>query len=270
MQDHALLCYASPERHAAISDIIRRRSSHRDDVRDVALAGLDLSQVHRVLDLGCGFGFMTARLLPRLAADALVLGVDAWPENREPFVEAVTDSGRRPEFCAMRIETHLPWVDRSFDLVLASYSLYFFPAILRDIVRLLRPQGRFLTVAHSEESFRSLYEIAGVVPKQTPLFRLLRNFSAENGEGQLRQYFREIERIDYRNELRFTGDQLDDLGYYLRCKIPLLLPTGGRSDELPARIQARLMAQLARHACFVIEKDDAIFRCQQPVPPASR
>jgi cyclopropane fatty-acyl-phospholipid synthase-like methyltransferase len=67
MADPALCCYASPVRHAAISEIIRRVSSNPADVRDVALAGLELGAVRRVLDLGCGFGFLTARVMPRVA-----------------------------------------------------------------------------------------------------------------------------------------------------------------------------------------------------------
>jgi SAM-dependent methyltransferase len=265
MLDHALRCYASPERHAAISDIIRRRSSHAADVRDVALAGLNLRRAHRVLDLGCGFGFMTARVLPRLAKDALVLGVDTWEENRKPFVDAVTRAHRRAEFRAMRIGADLPWADKSFDLVLASYSLYFFPAVLGEIARLLHPQGLFLSITHSEDSFHALYAVAGVAPGRTPLLALLRSFSAENGAAQLRRHFGRVEQIEYRNDLRFERTQFEDILRYVHCKIPLLLPHREPADEVPADVRSRLQRLMAEAPFFVIEKDDAIFRCRGPL-----
>jgi SAM-dependent methyltransferase len=230
----------------------------------VALAGLELGAVRRVLDLGCGFGFLTARVMPRVARDAVVVGVDACEANRIPFVEAVTRAGRRAEFHAMKVEAQLPWADGSFDLVLASYSLYFFPAVLGEIARVLQPGGLFLTIAHSEGSFHSLYAVAGVEGYQTPLYALLRRFSAENGREQLARHFRDVEQFEYRNYLQFAPEQVDDLRQYVRCKIPMLLPRCEPSEEPPRELEQRLAAMLGQGHPFVIEKDDAVFRCRRP------
>ena len=49
--------YPEPALHESISEIIRRHSSNRVDVRLAALEGIDFNRAHRLLDLGCGFGF---------------------------------------------------------------------------------------------------------------------------------------------------------------------------------------------------------------------
>ena len=108
MHDAALRAFASPAEHAAISEIIHRRSSNPADIRELALAGLDLSRATDALDLGCGFGYLTATLLPRLPAQARVVGVDACEANRGSFLELVSQAGRRGEFQAFKIDRSLP------------------------------------------------------------------------------------------------------------------------------------------------------------------
>jgi len=164
----------------------------------------------------------------------------------------------------MRIGSPLPWEGGVFDLILASYSLYFFAGILGEIRRVLACGGLFLSITHSEHSLRSLYDVAGVTPDRTSLLALLRNFSSENGEGKLRHYFRDVERVEYRNDLRFGPDQIEEALEYVRCKVPLLLPGRVGVDEVPWEWRRRLMERLAKQPCFVIEKDDTIFRCRGP------
>jgi len=264
MLDQILRCFASPAEHAAVSEIIHRRSSNPADIRDTALVGLDLSRACYILDLGCGFGYMTAKVLSRVAPDARVIGVDACAENRAPFLELVAGTGRQAEFHTLTLGTRLPWADRRFDLILASYSLYFFPGVIGDIARALCPDGLFLTIAHSEASFRALYSLVGVDPAATPLLALLRSFSAENGRAQLLEHFEQVEQMDYRNTLRFGPEHAGELWQFVRFKLPLILPRGELPQGMPPEYQQRLAASRGDSPGFDIEKDDAIFRCRKP------
>ena len=112
MQEPDLHPYESPRIHETVSDIIRDRSSNRADVRDVALGDLDLGSARRILDLGCGFGFLAERLVNRVAADAHFVGVDTWEADARPFQAAIVQAGRQAEFVCMQIEKELPWPDR--------------------------------------------------------------------------------------------------------------------------------------------------------------
>lgn len=264
MTDLSLSSFTSPSDHAAIADLIRQRSSNPADVRELALAGLDLRHVREVLDLGCGFGFLTGRVLERAAPDAQVLGLDACEENRGPFLQAVTLAGRHGEFQCVRLDRCLPCPDHCQDLVVASYALYFFIGVLPEIPRVLRPDGLFLAITHSEATWRALYRVAGLEERQCPLFALVRNFSAENGARLLARCFADIETLVYPNQLRFEPRHLDDLLHYVRFKLPWLLPGGRWPGEFPEDLRERLKRALSRDHVFVMEKDDVIFRCRDP------
>lgn len=90
----------------------------------------------RVLDLGCGDGFVTERLV---AGGATVLGVDSSPE----FVAAARERGldvRLADGTALDFEAE-------FDAVFSNAALHWMTdadAVLRGVRRSLRPGGRFV------------------------------------------------------------------------------------------------------------------------------
>jgi SAM-dependent methyltransferase len=267
MSDPHLSSFTSPRDHAAIAELIRRRSSNPAEVWELALRGLDLSGVRDVLDLGCGFGSLAGKILRLVGPDACVLGIDACEENRVPFLCSVARTGRRGEFQCVTLERALPCLADAYDLVLASYALYFFVGVLPEIARVLRPGGLFVTITHSETTWQALYSAAGLDPSRCPLFALVRTFSAENGAGLLGRFFEEVETIVYPNVLRFGPEHLEDLLHYVRFKLPWLLPETGYPAEVPTELRERLAAGLRRDGGFVMEKDDAIFRCGKPRRP---
>lgn len=260
----SLSSFESPVRHAAISELIRRRSVNRADVREVALAGLDLGDAKSVLDLGCGFGFMTEAIAPRVAADALIVGIDACEANEQPYLACVAASGRRGEFSCRRIESRLEWPDESFDLVLASYALYFFPEVVADIARVLARHGVFLAVTHTERSCRELLRAVGLPETNAPLLRTICGFSAESGAEQLSRWFDEVEHVRYENALVFDGDAPDDLLTFVRFKLPLLLPEITAGDELPETIAQAVHSYIEQDTPLRLDKEDAAFRCRRP------
>lgn len=264
MQDPALSAFGSPARHEAISRIIRRFSTNHQDVREVVLAGLDLSGVRRVLDLGCGFGFMTEAIASRAAPDAELIGIDAWPGNEGPYLSRIAGTGRRGRFVCQRLGSRLDWPDASFDLVVASYALYFFPAVLPEVARVLRPEGLFVALTHTRSSCEQLLRVVGLPGSGSPLLALIEGFCAENAEALLAPWFGQAQRVDYRNALAFDAAHLADLLEYVRFKLPLLVSGAGAEDELPAGLRAGLRAAVARGNPLLLDKNDAAFRCWRP------
>ena len=233
-----LLCaFQMPGAHEAVSAIIRRRSTHAADIREVALAGVDLSRVRSVLDLGCGFGFMVEAVAPRLPAGAVYTGVEACETNREPFLRRLAAAGCRGEFLGMHIEDALPWPDDSFDLVLCSYSLYFFPGVLPAVARVLKPEGMLLAVTHSTNFLRTIFPVTGVREEDSALPQLIDRFPAERAGEILRRLFDECLRTDYPNRLRFEPGQIEELLLYIQFKLPLLVAGGDPGHGVPARIR---------------------------------
>ena len=102
----------------------------------VGFAGVEPGQ--RALDVGCGPGALTARLVDRLGVDSVV-GIDP----SAPFVEAT-----RQRFPGIDVRAggaeHLPFDDNSFDLALAQLVVHFMTdpvAGLREMARVTRPGG---------------------------------------------------------------------------------------------------------------------------------
>ena len=101
----------------------------------------DLASIHpahRVIDVGCGPGSLTAELVGRPASGA-VWAVDP----SEPFVQATRE--RHPGVRVLRaVAEALPFEDRSFDAALAQLVVHFMAdpvAGLREMARVTRKDG---------------------------------------------------------------------------------------------------------------------------------
>jgi SAM-dependent methyltransferase len=258
--------FEDPARHAEIAAIVRRNSTNHADVREAALSGLDLTACRAILDLGCGFGFMTEMVAPRCAEDAHIVGVDACAGNERPYLQCLERAGRTGRFVCSRIDDKIDWPDQAFDLVVASYSLYFFPQVIPEIARVLAPQGVFIALTHSEESVRDLLRMFGAREGYSSLLPLSRNFSAENGQRLLGSRFSEVERIEYPNTLVFDADHKEDLFTYLCFKLPFMYPAS-ESRDTPTRLRESARTALGRRQQVILAKDDAVFRCRKPVIP---
>lgn len=255
-----------PAQHERISDIIRRHSSNRVDIRRAALDGVDLGRAHRLLDLGCGFGFMARAMQGRTGPDTTILGVDCRPENRIPFLASAATGGCRGSFLCQTVQSKLDFPARTFDVVIASYSLYFFPGIIPEVARVLQPGGCFVAITHSEADFSTLLWAVGVPPERSALRALTRNFSAENGAGLLQEHFAAVEQRPYPNSLVFAARDVDEFLALVRYKAPQLVPTAGGHPAVPAELEDRARDLLRYTGTVTIEKDDAIFICTGPRP----
>ncbi|MFD4509283.1 class I SAM-dependent methyltransferase [Streptomyces sp. NPDC058457] len=105
----------------------------------------------RVLDVGCGTGYLTRCMAARVGRNGAVTGVDPSP----PVLEYARRRKQRPGSapCTYRegIAESLDLPDSSFDTVVTSLLLHHLPedlrpAALREMYRVLRPGGRLLVV----------------------------------------------------------------------------------------------------------------------------
>jgi SAM-dependent methyltransferase len=260
------LCLSSfdlPAQHEAVSDIIRRRSTNALDVREALLDGLELSGIRTVLDLGCGFGFMTEAIARRVPPGACFVGMDACSANEGPFLARLAAAGRSAQFMLRRIEHQLDVPDKSFDVVVASYTLYFFPEVLPEVARVVARHGTFLAVTHTEASCRDLADLMGLPGAASPLLSALCEFSAESGAERLAPWFEEVVRLEYGNALVFDACHEDELLTYLRFKLWQLAPRAALAGELAEGL-ARAAEALAYRGRVVLEKNDVAFRCTRP------
>lgn len=264
--------------HQAVNCIVYGHSSNRQDIRDFALERLDFSRVRNILDLGCGFGFSTLGFRGRIRPGTHIVGLDIQEGYQRPFLQACASVKAVGEFHASDVAELATYPSRSFDLVFSCFSLYFFPEAVRDIARVLTDHGAFVAVTHSQESWQELIrhipstlEALGLgVPDLLSIQKLLRTFSAENGEELLRPSFRQVEKRIFANRLRFEPGQMEHLEVYLRMKRNLLLKEvcEASPDSVGAailQIITALTAEAIERGAVEFNKDDAVFLCRHPV-----
>lgn len=149
----------------------------------------------RVLDLACGTGIVARRTAPLLGAEGRIVGLD-------PSADMLDVARRAPRPIGAPIDwqqgnaASLP--DGPFDLVTCQQGLQFFPdrlAALREMRRVLRPQGRIALNVFRELERQALYDaLFKVVAQQldTPVERIATPYSLSNAD-ELRNLLQEAE-----------------------------------------------------------------------------
>jgi ubiquinone/menaquinone biosynthesis C-methylase UbiE len=265
--------FAHVHTHQRIAELIQRFSSNTQGVHQTALEGLDLKQSRDILDLGCAFGSFTGKLKGRVDAQAVVTGVDTVAAYESPFLTACRQAGVGGRFISTGASVLNGFADRSFDLILCSYALYFFPEAVPEIARLLRRNGVFVTITHHRRNSGELIRLTKKIldtlglyrEKHLPMEIIAGRFSSENGRALLTPWFGNIRTIDFPNSLVFTQEDIVHLKDYFRFKSPLYLADTSLDPEV---VMPMVLDRLARAASeqkgMKISKDDSIFICTSP------
>jgi len=267
--------FVDVDAHRFTADIIKQHSTNRVDVREVALENLDLTQCRDILELGCGFGFFTEVLRGRVDADAIITGVDIIEGYELAFLKACDTAGIRGHFISSGASAVKAYRDRSFDLVICSYSLYFFPEIVADIARVLREEGFLVAIVHNKKNMSELMNFAkkvlvrgGIVENEIklPIESFIKSFSSENGYDILSRWFEDIKTTHYDNTLVFKPGDIYSLIEYFRFKWPFFLSTVTDDVETVFDLfEMQLQQYFTRDRTdFRITKDDTIFVCSKP------
>lgn len=116
----------------------------------------------------------------------------------------------------------LPFADASFDAVVAAWMLYHVSPInkaLKEIARVLRPDGRLVAITNGKVHLEELWEAAGEEHEEP-------SFSVEYGIDHLRDFFLVVERREVVTYAYFR-DRFA-AGSYLRS-----VHRGDLADRLP-------------------------------------
>ncbi len=260
--------------HKAVADIIVKHLSNKRDVRAEALDALDLSACRTILDLGCGFGFFTLGLQKRIAPDARITGIDCHSSYSDLYLATCKHIGIKGDFRPYGIQAIRSLPANSFDLVICSYGLYYFPGYINQIARILHPDGTFVTITHSRSHLKELITfVKRILSKNNisshdplPCEDLISNFSNENGYGLLSKAFRKVSSSAYQGKLIFQKKDFDSFKKYFLFKRIFFIPRNQyNEDTLTATILDELKQHIMIHGKISITIDDVIFICSDPV-----
>lgn len=259
--------------HQRVAGLIQRFSTNKGNVLRTALDGLDLRGCRQILDLGCAFGSFTEKLKDRVAADATAKGVDIIAAYEPMYLAACRRASIQGKFFSTGSQILKTLPERSLDLVLCSYALYFFPEAIPEVARLLRPDGIFAVVTHYRRNTGELIDLTkrileakGLLQEtHLPLEIITDRFSSNNGESLLKPWFGRVSIIDFKNSLVFSRDDTEYLLEYFRFKSPFYLTDTGLNAEV---ILPMILENLEQASCeqngMTVSKDDRIFISSAP------
>lgn len=143
--------------------------NQRDEIRQKLML-LDLHPGDTVLDVACGPGNTTRRLLQVVGADGLLVGVDS---AATMLAQAVTETAAGDPVGYVRADaTDLPFVDASFDAVSCYGALYLMDdpaASLAEMMRVLKPGGRIAVLTTCARGPRPVRRVSVAASRLGPL-----------------------------------------------------------------------------------------------------
>jgi ubiquinone/menaquinone biosynthesis C-methylase UbiE len=260
--------------HRLMADLIRKHSANRDDVREIALDRLNLKTCRNILDLGCGFGFFTEALKGKVHPGAVVTGLDLIGGYEAAFLETCRKAELEGRFLSAGAPLIKKITDNTFDLILCSYALYFFPDAIPEISRILTSDGSFIVITHDRNNMREMIAVTKDIlsrknilqEKSLPLEKIISQFSSENGMEMLKPWFGHVSAVDYCNSLVFRPEDSSQIVEYFLFKSPFLLSGTNVEMEWVARLLSVQFQQASfMRDGFTISKNDRIFVCSSPL-----
>lgn len=207
-----------------------------------------------VLDVGCGNGVYLALL------DGAV-GMDLSPG----MLASAGDRTSSPLVCADA--QRIPFVDHSFDTVLAPHMLYHVPDIelaAREMRRVLRAGGACIAVTNGADTHRSLKELVEDVVGTGWRWKRPSSdaFSMENGAAKLRAGFESVETV-YAPDVVFSVTDADALADYVGSIADIYEEAAGVSwADVVDECRQRAATIIDRDGAFKIEATVGAFVCR--------
>ncbi|MDD5546017.1 MAG: methyltransferase domain-containing protein [Candidatus Omnitrophica bacterium] len=112
-----------------------------------------------ILDIGCGNGNLFPAYLKKLNGGGGIVGVD---KSRELLLQArKAAAGFTPLLLQWDMNNRLPFLENTFDRVIAAFSIYYADdaeAVINDIKGVLKPGGEVFLIGPTENNAKELYE----------------------------------------------------------------------------------------------------------------
>ena len=236
-------------------DLHRRFSTDPISWSRWVFAQMPMPEGARVLEVGAGTGVLWSDNRDRLPNGLRLTLSDASP-GMLTAAKAQLAGMAGVEFTHTDAG-HLPGADQSFDIVIANHVLYHVPdrqSAFSEVVRVLRPNGRFYAATNGAAHMRELDDLIG--PKAAAVQLSATRFGLENGTEQLVPFFGSVYIVRQQNPLQVT-----DVSAVTAYVGSMML---GLSDKEMARIDDVVRRIIATEGAFQITRDSGIFLCAEP------
>jgi len=215
----------------------------------------DLRPSCRILELGCGPGFLWQKNLDRIPPDWTITLSDFSPGMLQEAQHNLRDSSPNFSFLVIDAQT-IPLETSRFDAVIANNMLYHVPdrqRALSEIHRVLKPDGYFYASTIGEESFSEMNRLMGQNSQAPSPWVKRLGFSLENGGEQLSFWFTHVDLHRLENTLMVT--ETEPLIQMIRTGIG-----GPDIDEEKLRhLREEVDQELAQHGALYVTIQFGLF-----------
>ncbi|MEE0367512.1 MAG: methyltransferase domain-containing protein [Blautia sp.] len=214
----------------------------------------------RILELGCGDGTLWTENLSLIPEDISITLSDISSGMLRDARRAIGSSDTRFAFRAFDCKK-IPYKDESFDLVIANHVLFYcddIPAVLKEICRVLSPEGHFLCSAYGKAHMQEVSQLVEDFDDRIVLSadKLYERFGRENGRKILEPFFPDAKWLSYEDFL-LVQDAEPLISYVLSCH--------GNQNQyiLDHYKEFRAFATKKTAKGFRITKDAGVFLCEK-------
>jgi SAM-dependent methyltransferase len=220
----------------------------------------------RVLEVGCGAGWMWAEAAARLPGDLDLTLTDISPGMVREAVERVGSLGRYRRTRATVADVQdLPFCAAGFDVVVANYVLHHVPDATRalgEMARVVRPGGAVVVACVGDGHLTELHQIRREVFGDLGVDAFGSSFGATAGAEVLPGWFGEVRWQPYRDDLVCCDP--DDVVAYLASTPPVEGASEVERGRVVATVRERFAAGGGR---LRVSKDTGLFVCRRPRRP---
>jgi SAM-dependent methyltransferase len=242
--------YGTPANLDARASLHARFSTNPESFQRWLLRQIEPGRFARALDLGCGHGLLwSGAARPRflVLADLSRGMLDAaWARLPEP---------RRGVARAQLSARTLPFVDGSFEAVIANHMLYHvqdLPGALAEIQRVLARDGMLFASTNGARGLQEIDALARALRPGSPPNPHVAAFGLDGAPAKLAPWFRDVAVTRYPNRLAVTEpDALVAYVASMECT----------SDLAPAEratLRARVADVVAREGAFSVTIDSGL------------
>lgn len=221
---------------------------------------IDFSKINRLLELGCGNGKLWQENRIDLRNREIFLS-----DISEGMVEEVRNKLGSDFNCIVADTEKIPFKDSYFDTIIANHVLFYLNDLnlgLKEISRVIKPNGILYCSTYGKNHMKEITEIVQSFDSRINLSNhsLYDIFGLENGESILKEYFFNVQRMDYEDSLEITESK-PLIDYIMSCHGNQNEILGPRLNEFKEYIEELLK----NSGKIVVTKQAGLFVCRKRV-----
>jgi ubiquinone/menaquinone biosynthesis C-methylase UbiE len=221
------------------------------------LEHISLQSGIRALDVACGTGFPLIELAQRLGPSSKVVGIDIWEAALKRALTKAGALGVHTTSLACGDSAHLPFADRSFDLIVSNLGInnFDFPEdVFSECYRVAKPGAHIALSTNLQGHMQELYDLYEFTLQEIGLEEYIPDLHKQAGERVTIERASELLakagfRISQTHQKFFTMRYADALAFFNSPFIQASFLDGWRSVvplDLEKEIFSRLVEKLGR------------------------